>query len=88
MDYLWGNFLLKFRISYEDVPTVLHYPIAPVNFKLFNMMKIEIPWHSDPFPEGYQMCLKVYVSGNGNGAGSHVSIYLFLMKGPYDDELQ
>ena len=34
------------------------------------------------------MCLMVYVSGDGNGAGTHVSIYLFLMRGPYDDELQ
>ena len=76
------------------MPTVPYFPITPVNFKLLNftdMMKIKAPWYSDhflAFTEGDKMCLKVYVSGDGNGAGTHVSIYLFLMRGPYDDELQ
>jgi len=33
------------------------------------------------------MCLNVYAGGNGNGKGTHVSVYLYLMKGPYDDKL-
>ena len=33
------------------------------------------------------MCLKVYPAGYGVGKGTHVSIYGFLMKGDYDDEL-
>ena len=33
------------------------------------------------------MSLKVYPAGNGTGKGTHVSIYGYLMKGDYDDEL-
>ena len=49
----------------------------------------DIYW-SPPFytsARGYRMCLKVYPAGDGTGKGTHVSIYSFLMKGDYDDEL-
>ena len=48
-------------------------------------------WTSSPFlafDEGYQLCLKVYPAGIGEGAGNYASIELYLMKGPYDDKLQ
>ena len=93
LNYGRVNFLY-FRISYEDIPAVPYFSIAPVNFRLFNCtdrMKVKAPWYSDhflAFTEGYTMRLKVHVGGIGNGAGTHVSIYLFLMRGPYDDKLQ
>ena len=34
------------------------------------------------------MCLRVDAAGNGDGKGTHVSVYLYLMKGPHDDELE
>ena len=37
--------------------------------------------------KGYKMCLCVYPAGNGTGKGTHMSVYLNLMKGPHDDEL-
>ena len=49
----------------------------------------DIYW-SPPFytsARGYRMCLKVYPAGAGAGKGTHVSIYGYLMKGDYDDEL-
>ena len=49
----------------------------------------DIYW-SPPFytsARGYRMCLKVYPAGTGIGKGTHVSIYGYLMKGDYDDEL-
>ena len=33
------------------------------------------------------MCLCTDAAGNGEGRGTHLSVYLFLMKGPHDDEL-
>ena len=47
-------------------------------------------WHSPPFyyREGYKMCLAVYANGVGNGAGTHVSVSLVLLKGCYDDQLK
>lgn len=48
-------------------------------------------WYSEPFylhPKGYKMCLKVFANGASLYKGSHVSVYLTLMKGEYDDNLK
>jgi len=48
-------------------------------------------WQSEPFlafERGYLMYLSIYPAGYGYAEGSHVSVYLNLMKGPYDDELE
>ena len=48
-------------------------------------------WYSKPFlafNEGYQVCLRVYADGFGDGKGTHVSVFLHLMKGAHDDELE
>ena len=38
-------------------------------------------------PTGYKMCLRTYAKGNGAGRGTHVSVYVCLMKGDNDDSL-
>ena len=43
--------------------------------------------YSAPFytsPHGYKMCLRLYLNGDGNGTGSHLSFFFLLMKGEYD----
>ena len=47
-------------------------------------------WYSPPFytkPEGYKICLGVDANGYDKGAGTHVSVYAYLMKGKNDDNL-
>ena len=47
-------------------------------------------WYSPPFytgPGGYKMCIEVYSNGFDDGAGSHVSVYVHLMRGEYDSRL-
>ena len=47
-------------------------------------------WYTQPFyteEKGYKMCLQVISSGSGDGRGTHMSVALCLMKGPYDDQL-
>ena len=47
-------------------------------------------WNSTPFysgPQGYKMRLKVYANGNGDGAGTHVSVFVQIIQGEYDDTL-
>ena len=67
--------------------------VRPV-FKLSNyrrMIERKENWTSSPFfafDGGYQMCLKVYPAGIREGAGDYVSVELYLMKGPHDEELQ
>ena len=48
-------------------------------------------WYSPPFYThlgGYRMCLRVDANGNGNGEGTHVSLFVSLMRGEFDDLLQ
>ena len=47
-------------------------------------------WFSPPFysrPGGYKLCLKVNTNGDRDGAGSHISVYVYLMRGENDDGL-
>ena len=47
-------------------------------------------WRSPGFythERGYVICLSVYANGSEDGRGTHVSVYVTLMKGKYDDEL-
>ena len=37
---------------------------------------------------GYKMCIRAYLNGNGSGEGTHLSIFFVLMKGKYDPLLQ
>jgi len=68
--------------------------VVPVVLKMANLsekLKNKEEWNSDPFfafEGGYKMCVKVYLSGNDIGEGTHISVYLYLLKGPYDNELE
>ena len=47
-------------------------------------------WYSPPFytgPGGYKLCLSVNANGLDDGAGTHVSVYVNLMRGEHDDKL-
>ena len=67
--------------------------VCPVTYKLEqfnNKMKNKTQWCSDSFythNKGYKMCLCVDVAGHGDGKGTHLSMFLYLMKGSHDDEL-
>jgi len=37
--------------------------------------------------KGYKLCLYVDPTGDGDAKGTHLSVFLSLMKGPHDDEL-
>ena len=39
-------------------------------------------------PHGYQMCVCVYPNGNGDGKGTHVPVFTYMMQGPFDDYLK
>ena len=48
-------------------------------------------YYSPPFythPHGYKLCIDVYANGYGNDKGTYISIFAFLMRGDYDDNLQ
>ena len=39
-------------------------------------------------PHGYKLCIRVGPNGTGEGEGTHVSVYIYLMQGPFDDQLK
>ncbi len=46
--------------------------------------------YSPPFytsAHGYRVCLRAYLNGDGTGRGTHVSLYIVIMKSEYDDLL-
>jgi hypothetical protein len=46
--------------------------------------------YSPPFyssPHGYRVCLRAYLNGDGTGRGTHVSLYIVIMKSEFDDLL-
>ena len=48
-------------------------------------------WYSPPFYShvgGYKMCLRVDANGLCNGKGTHVSVFVYIMRGEFDDRLQ
>ena len=88
----YRNEPLIFRISYEDAEPP--YQVAPVTIKVAHFsqrLKHKGEWYSGPFfafDEGYKVYLNVDPAGYGDGEGTHVSVFLHLMKGPYDDKLE
>ena len=38
--------------------------------------------------DGYNMCIDVYPNGNGEGKGTHVSVFIHILKGDNDDNLK
>ncbi len=48
-------------------------------------------WWSPPVythHQGYKICLRVDANGNGIGKGTHVSVYVYFMRGEFDDSLK
>ena len=46
--------------------------------------------YSPPFymsPHGYRLCLRTYLYGDGSGKGTHISLFIVVMKSEYDDLL-
>jgi len=66
--------------------------VAPVILKMSNFtkkIKDKEKWHSSPFytfHNGYRFYIRVNAAGDDD-EGSHISVYLYHIKGAYDDEL-
>ena len=71
--------------------TEMHCTPLLIKMSQFSQLKVNNDmWYSPGFCThtfGYKMCLRVYANGHGVGKGTHVSVYLHLMKGENDDDL-
>ena len=65
--------------------------IQPIQFTMSQFSRLkrrDDDWISIPFyshPQGYKMCVRVHANGILSGKGTHVSVYVHLMKGEFDD---
>ena len=70
-----------------------HLCLLPVRFKMNNFRQLrrnDDTWDSPPFythDQGYKMCLEVEPNGSGDGYGTHLSVFVCLMKGEFDSML-
>ncbi len=68
--------------------------ILPVNISMNDFSRYRESnrdWYSDSFYthlHGYRMRLRVDANGAGKHAGTHVSVYVYVMRGDFDDKLQ
>ena len=65
-------------------------PSSIVMIEFSEYKRKDTVWHSPPFYShvgGFKMRLAVYANGYGTGAGTHMSVYVHLLKGEYDDSL-
>ena len=68
-----------------------HTGLPPCSFIMTNFSEKDEDWCSQPFythPMGYKMCLSVDADGCDTGEGTHLSVYIYLMQGEFDDQLQ
>ena len=75
-------------LAMKQIATSISATIKMDNFNFKNATVTD--WYSPPFyshPGGYNMCLNVFANGNDEGKGTHVSVYLFMMRGENDDNL-
>ena len=66
-------------------------PLDIVMDKFRKRRRSDNDWYSPPFYShlgGYKMCLNVCANGYGEVKGTHVSVFVCLMKGEFDDDLK
>ena len=83
-------------VSEFQPPVYLTGKFKPANAS-FTMTQFDkhrrsnLQWYSPPFythPNGYKMCVRVYADGVSSGKGTHLSVYVYMMRGENDDRLK
>ena len=94
-DLLYGNTLnipLPFCTWLQNTPTSYPRPKWVIKIEGFQEKKEKDELcYSDPVYShfgGYKMCLSVDANGQGKGQGTHVSVFVHLMRGDNDDNLK
>ena len=81
---------LQHCLSFKASSVFLPPPVFTMMF-FEQYKKDESRWFSPPFYShigGYKMCIGVDANGSNTGEGTHISVYLHMMAGEYDDNLK
>ena len=93
-DLLYGNtpnIPLPFRPWLQNTPTSYPRPKWVIKMEGFQEKEKNEGCYSDPVYShfgGYKMCLNVNANGHGDRKGTHVSVFVSLMRGDNDDNLK
>ncbi len=68
-----NNFLWK-------IPNYLRHKMDAVSGHMLSLYSA--PFYTSKY--GYKMCARAYLNGDGLGKGTHIGLYITLMKGDYD----
>ena len=81
----------RVKLQFENVHN--HIGLVPFSTTMTNFQQkklLNVSWYSPSFythPCGYKMCLRVDANGSHYGMNSHISVFVYMMKGDYDDRL-
>ena len=80
------------QLAMEVIRTLQRRTMATFKMRDYSFLKSGRKWwYSSPFYShvgGYKLCLGVMPSGNADGKGTHVSVYVYRMRGDNDDNLE
>ena len=86
------NIPFLFRPWLHNTPTCYPRPPWVISIqRVHEKIEMREAWFSDPVYShygGYKMCLKLLANGNRDGKGTHVAVYVLLMRGDNDDNLK
>ena len=75
-------------LAMTQIATLINTTVKMDNFCLKKTNDTD--WYSPPFyshPRGYKMCLNVVANGLDDAEGTHMSVFLSMMRGENDDNL-
>ena len=82
------------ELSSKQEKLLSYVPTFPIDITMTDFEKHKRDddiWYSDPFythPHGYRVCLGVVANGIGSAKGTHVSVFVCLMRGEFDNHLR
>ena len=82
------------ELSSKQEKLLSYVPMFPIDITMTDFEKHRTDdevWCSDPFytqPHGYKVCLRVHANDNRGGKDTHVSVYVNLMQGEFDNHLK
>lgn len=85
---------LKTKMNSIKSDIITHTRELPLVFKLDCFSELQDDdedWHSPTFftqQGGYRMCLRVYTNGCSEVRGTHLSLYVYLMRSEHDQSLE
>ncbi|KAH0615518.1 hypothetical protein JD844_004877 [Phrynosoma platyrhinos] len=81
-----GVSLLESKLQvFENIASVLSKEMA-ASRQTFVALRGQRAFYTSRY--GYKLCMRIYLNGDGRGKGSHISLFLVLLRGDYDALLQ